>query len=242
MTHATGAAGKGPAHGWSRSSLRWLPGLQTLLTYERGWLRHDLVAGLALSAFLVPVGMGYAEASGLPAIYGLYATIVPLARLWAPRSVADPRPRPGFRARTAHRRNHPSALGRRSQPGACPRRHARDPDGRVPGLDRGDPVRLRHRPAVAADPLRLPEWHRVGRDRLAAAEGVRLLGGRRRIDPAARGVRRRVGRWEGGPSCAADRIGHDRPGHHPAPAGTGRAGRARRGRLVHGRGRGLRAR
>jgi MFS superfamily sulfate permease-like transporter len=58
--------------------LRSLPGLQTLLTYERAWLPHDLVAGLALSAFLVPVGMGYAEASGLPAIYGLYATIVPL--------------------------------------------------------------------------------------------------------------------------------------------------------------------
>ena len=27
---------------------------------------------------LVPAGMGYAEASGLPPIYGLYATIVPL--------------------------------------------------------------------------------------------------------------------------------------------------------------------
>ena len=57
---------------------RWMPGLQTLLTYERGWLRRDLVAGVALSAFLVPVGMGYAQASGLPAVYGLYATIVPL--------------------------------------------------------------------------------------------------------------------------------------------------------------------
>ena len=31
-----------------------------------------------LTAILVPVGMGYAEAAGLPAIYGLYATIVPL--------------------------------------------------------------------------------------------------------------------------------------------------------------------
>ena len=31
-----------------------------------------------LTAILVPVGMGYAEASGVPAIYGLYATIVPL--------------------------------------------------------------------------------------------------------------------------------------------------------------------
>jgi high affinity sulfate transporter 1 len=46
--------------------------------YRLGWLRSDLVAGLVLTAVLVPVGMGYAEAAGLPAIYGLYATIVPL--------------------------------------------------------------------------------------------------------------------------------------------------------------------
>jgi high affinity sulfate transporter 1 len=49
-----------------------------LRTYERAWLVSDLVAGLVLTAILVPVGMGYAEAAGLPAIYGLYATIVPL--------------------------------------------------------------------------------------------------------------------------------------------------------------------
>src|SRR5512133_2672791 len=34
--------------------------------------------GLVLTALLVPAGIGYVEASGLPAIYGLYATIVPL--------------------------------------------------------------------------------------------------------------------------------------------------------------------
>jgi MFS superfamily sulfate permease-like transporter len=38
----------------------------------------DIAAGLVLTAILVPVGMGYAAASGLPAIYGLYATIAPL--------------------------------------------------------------------------------------------------------------------------------------------------------------------
>ena len=38
----------------------------------------DLAAGLVLASLLVPVGMGYAEASGLPAIFGLYATIIPL--------------------------------------------------------------------------------------------------------------------------------------------------------------------
>jgi len=57
---------------------RWAPGLHTLLHYQRAWLLHDVVAGLVLTAVLIPVGMGYAEASGVPAIHGLYATIIPL--------------------------------------------------------------------------------------------------------------------------------------------------------------------
>ena len=57
---------------------RWIPGLAALRTYQPAWLPKDIVAGLVLTAILVPVGMGYAEASGLPTIYGLYATIVPL--------------------------------------------------------------------------------------------------------------------------------------------------------------------
>jgi high affinity sulfate transporter 1 len=35
-------------------------------------------AGLVLTALLVPAGMGYAQAAGLPPVHGLYATIVPL--------------------------------------------------------------------------------------------------------------------------------------------------------------------
>ena len=61
-----------------RGWLRWLPGIQTLRQYEVAWLRHDLVAGLVLTTMLVPVGIAYAVASGVPGIYGLYATIVPL--------------------------------------------------------------------------------------------------------------------------------------------------------------------
>ena len=57
---------------------RWVPGLRTLREYQRSWLASDLVAGLVLTALLVPVGMGYAQAAGLPPITGLYATIVPL--------------------------------------------------------------------------------------------------------------------------------------------------------------------
>lgn len=57
---------------------RWLPGLDTLRRYEASWLRHDIFAGLVLATMLVPMGIAYAEASGLPGIYGLYATITPL--------------------------------------------------------------------------------------------------------------------------------------------------------------------
>ena len=60
--------------GW----IRWLPGLQTLRRYEIAWLRNDIAAGLVLATMLVPVGIAYAVASGVPGIYGLYATIVPL--------------------------------------------------------------------------------------------------------------------------------------------------------------------
>lgn len=57
--------------GWRR----WFPGVQTLQHYEMAWLRHDLGAGLALTAVLLPVGIAYAVAAGVPAISGLYATI-----------------------------------------------------------------------------------------------------------------------------------------------------------------------
>ncbi|MCC6868536.1 MAG: sulfate permease [Burkholderiales bacterium] len=60
------------------SLLRWLPGLRTLRSYDPAWLRHDIVAGVVLATMLVPVGIAYAEASGVGGIYGLYATIVPL--------------------------------------------------------------------------------------------------------------------------------------------------------------------
>ena len=60
--------------GW----IDWLPGLRTLTQYELSWLRRDVVAGLVMTTMLVPVGIAYAEASGVPGINGLYATIVPL--------------------------------------------------------------------------------------------------------------------------------------------------------------------
>ncbi|RYV51300.1 SulP family inorganic anion transporter [Pengzhenrongella frigida] len=53
-----------------------VPGIVTLRTYERAWLPKDLVAGLVLTALLVPQGMAYAELAGLPAVTGLYTSIL----------------------------------------------------------------------------------------------------------------------------------------------------------------------
>ena len=60
--------------GW----LRWVPGLSVLRRYDPSWGPRDIVAGLVLTTMLVPVGIAYAEASGVPGICGLYATILPL--------------------------------------------------------------------------------------------------------------------------------------------------------------------
>jgi high affinity sulfate transporter 1 len=45
-------------------------------TYRVAWLPKDVVAGLVLTALLVPQGMAYAELAGLPAITGLYTSIL----------------------------------------------------------------------------------------------------------------------------------------------------------------------
>ena len=54
----------------------FVPGVAVFRTYQRGWLAKDLVAGLVLSALLVPQGMAYAELAGLPPVTGLYTSIL----------------------------------------------------------------------------------------------------------------------------------------------------------------------
>jgi len=55
-----------------------VPLVQGLAGYRRRWVLDDLMAALVLTALLIPAGMGYAQAAGLPAITGLYATVTSL--------------------------------------------------------------------------------------------------------------------------------------------------------------------
>ena len=58
---------------------RWqslVPGIALVTSYRREWLPKDVVAGLVLSALLVPQGMAYAELAGLPPVTGLYTSIL----------------------------------------------------------------------------------------------------------------------------------------------------------------------
>lgn len=64
-----------PARTWAALA----PGLHQLRSYQRGWLRGDVLAGVTVAAYLIPQVMAYATVAGLPAVVGLWAALVPLA-------------------------------------------------------------------------------------------------------------------------------------------------------------------
>jgi high affinity sulfate transporter 1 len=58
----------------SRSSLwRFVPMVGWMRTYDRRWLRGDVIAGIAVAALIVPKNLGYAGIAGVPLQNGLYA-------------------------------------------------------------------------------------------------------------------------------------------------------------------------
>jgi len=61
--------------------LRWFP-------MTRDSLRADLLAGITVALVLVPQSMAYAQLAGLPVVYGLYASFVPviIASMWGSSS------------------------------------------------------------------------------------------------------------------------------------------------------------
>ncbi len=65
--------GIGAVRGWIQ-----LPGLAEARGYQRSWLRGDLIAGLTVSAYLIPQVLAYAGVAGLPPVTGLWAAAPPL--------------------------------------------------------------------------------------------------------------------------------------------------------------------
>ena len=62
-----------------KSLQSYVPILDWLPSYQRSWLRTDLMAGLAVWAMTVPQALAYAGIANVPAIYALYS--VPLAMI-----------------------------------------------------------------------------------------------------------------------------------------------------------------
>jgi high affinity sulfate transporter 1 len=56
-----------------RDRWRLVPIVGWIRSYERGWLRGDLIAGVAVAALVVPKNLGYAGIAGIPLQNGLYA-------------------------------------------------------------------------------------------------------------------------------------------------------------------------
>src|SRR5512137_1196962 len=61
-----------------KDRLQVFPMMGWLATYQKEWLRFDLVAGLTAAAVVIPKAMAYAAIAGLPLVIGLYTSLVPL--------------------------------------------------------------------------------------------------------------------------------------------------------------------
>ncbi|TLG72949.1 SulP family inorganic anion transporter [Culicoidibacter larvae] len=52
--------------------------LLSLKNYKKAYLKNDIISGIVVAALTIPVAMGYAQVAGLPPIYGLYASFLPI--------------------------------------------------------------------------------------------------------------------------------------------------------------------
>lgn len=50
----------------------------TLRNYNKKNIVNDIISGLIIAAISIPISMGYAQISGLPAVYGLYGSVFPI--------------------------------------------------------------------------------------------------------------------------------------------------------------------
>ena len=116
--------------GGRRTLGSFVPIVATLRSYERGWLRGDLVAGLTVAALIVPKNLGYAGIAGIPLQNGLYAAAAGALlyavfgtsrqismgpssgtlNLSSPRRTCEPRPSPSTRRAARARSSRPEPV------------------------------------------------------------------------------------------------------------------------------------
>jgi high affinity sulfate transporter 1 len=56
----------------------WMPGVRRLFSYQREWLRGDLLSGVTVAAYLIPQCMAYGELAGVKSVVGLWAILPPM--------------------------------------------------------------------------------------------------------------------------------------------------------------------
>src|SRR5262245_64765731 len=66
-----GSADRSTAAKWS-----WLPSVRWLGSYQSAWLGSDIVAGVTLAAYAIPVSLAYAALAGLPPQIGIYGYLL----------------------------------------------------------------------------------------------------------------------------------------------------------------------
>lgn len=49
----------------------------SLRGYRKEYLLKDIFSGIIIAAVSIPISMGYAQISGIPAVYGLYGSVLP---------------------------------------------------------------------------------------------------------------------------------------------------------------------
>jgi len=54
----------------------WLPPVRWLGTYQAAWLPADVIAGVTLAAYAIPVSLAYASLAGLPPQVGIYGYLL----------------------------------------------------------------------------------------------------------------------------------------------------------------------
>ena len=187
-------------------SLRSIPGARVLASYRVSWLRSDLVAGIVLTTLLVPQGMAYAELAGLPAITGLYTSILCLVgyAMFGPSRILVLGP--------------DSSLGPMIAATILPIIGADGSPARAIALasmlalivgaimigGRHRKARIRRRPALKTDADRLHERPRADDPRRTTPQALWLLDRRGRLDRRGPRVRARARQR---PSCRRGRRG-----------------------------------